>query len=218
MVAERYDLLLLDFGGVCLLNPVELHPRVESVLGLAPGTFTWMGPVDPSTDDLWRELTSGVELREREYWARRATEVGLAAGREMSLQEYMLLAYSPPGDHLIRPECRDVVDRALAAGISVSVLTNDLRTFHGEEWVAAISLLEQVDHIVDASETGVLKPDPRAYQRALEVTGASADRTLFVDDQQLSVDGAEEVGIDALWFDIAAPARSWGQVAGRLGV
>ena len=50
MAPSDYDVLLLDFGGVCLLNPVEMHARTEAVLGLPAGTFEWMGPVDPDTD------------------------------------------------------------------------------------------------------------------------------------------------------------------------
>lgn len=219
MASSRpYDLLLLDFGGVCLLSPVELHAVAETKLGLPSGTFTWLGPIDPSADELWRDMTAGNELREREYWTTRANEVGAAAGRTMSVQEYMTLLYSPPSDDLIRPGCGSLVADAFAAGLSVSVLTNDLRTFHGEEWEKGITVLGKVDHIVDCSETSILKPDPRAFERAMTVTGHAADRILFVDDQQLSVRGAEAVGIDAVWFDIAHPPRSWQQVAERLGL
>lgn len=215
---RAYDLLLLDFGGVCLLSPVELHAVAEKKLGLPSGTFTWLGPIDPSTDKLWRDLTAGNELREREYWTRRASDVGAAAGRTMSVQEYMTLLYSPPSDDLIRPGCGSLVADAFAAGLSVSVLTNDLRAFHGQEWEKSITVLGQVDHIVDCSATGILKPDPRAFERAMTVTGFAAERILFIDDQQLSVRGAEAVGIDAMWFDVAHPTPSWRQVAGRLGL
>ena len=222
MTSPSYDLLLLDFGGVCLLNPVELHHVAEHAFGLPPGTFTWMGPVDPATDDLYREMTMNGRLQEREYWARRAVDVGRAAGRPdddpLSLTDYMTLLYTPAGDHLIRAGCFDVVDRARVAGLGVSVLTNDLRAFHGDDWRAGISLFDRIDHLVDCSDTGVLKPDPRAFTRALQVTGVAAGRTLFVDDQPLSVEGAEAVGIDAVWFDIGDPEASWATVAARLGL
>lgn len=218
MNSSDYDLLLLDFGGVCLLNPVEMHSIAEEKLGLLPGTFTWFGPVDPSTDPLWQELTSGAELREREYWARRAADVGRAAGIELDLPAYMQLLYTPPSNDLIRPACTDVVDRSFAAGLSVSVLTNDLRAFHGRDWEQGIDVLQRVEHIVDCSDTGILKPDPRAFARACEITGFDVGRILFVDDQRLSVAGAEAIGIDALWFDISEPEASWAGVATALGI
>ncbi|MGI9606679.1 MAG: HAD family phosphatase, partial [Acidimicrobiales bacterium] len=65
--SDLYDVLLLDFGGVCLLNPVELHERAESMLGLAQGTLDWLGPVDPSTDDLWQQMIAAEGITERDY-------------------------------------------------------------------------------------------------------------------------------------------------------
>lgn len=214
----RYKCLLLDFGGVCIMNPVELHHRAEQELGLAPGSLTWLGPIDPSTDELWRRMVVGDGVTEREYWSIRAAEVGRMAGRAMSRDEYMELLYWPPDDALIRSECAETVDRAFAAGISVSVLTNDLRAFHGEEWERGISLLKRIDQLVDCSTTLILKPDPRAFERAVSMTGFGPEDMLFVDDQPLNVEGAEDFGIDSLWFDIANPAHAWAQVGERLGL
>lgn len=214
----NYPCLLLDFGGVCLLNPVELHAKAERLLDLPAGTFGWLGPIDPSTDELWQKMVAGDGVTERDYWAIRAAEVGETAGRPMETRDYMRLLYEPAEDSLIRPECVDVVARAQAAGISVSVLTNDMRAFHGREWEHDIALLGRVDEIVDCSDTGILKPDPRAFQRAFEMTGFGPEQMLFVDDQPLNGKGAEEVDVDWMWFDIANAADSWAEVASKLGV
>ena len=213
-----HDALLLDFGGVCLLNPVELHHRAETELGLAPGTFTWMGPVDPSTDELWRRMIAGDGLTERGYWAQRAAEVGEAAGRPMDTRDYMIMLYEPPTPEIVRAEATSVVEKARAAGFSMSVLTNDMRAFHGREWEHGIEFLTLADHIVDCSDTDVLKPDPRAYERAVKIVGAEPERILFVDDQPLNVEGARAAGLDAMWFDISDAAGSWQAVADRLGL
>ncbi len=215
--ARDYDLLLLDFGGVCLLNPVELHDKATEMLQLPAGTFPWLGPVDPSTDALWRDMIAG-ELTERDYWALRAVEVGKAAGAEFDTRAYMTLLYEPPTSDLIRPEATAVVHRALTAGLGVSVLTNDMRAFHGRDWESGIDFLQMVDHIVDCSDTDILKPDPRAFARAEAMIGVSADRMLFVDDQPGNVQGALDYGLEALWFDIANAADSWAEVASRFGL
>lgn len=213
-----HDVLLLDFGGVCLLNPVELHHRAEDVLGLGRGTFGWLGPIDPSTDELWRRMIAGDGVTERDYWAQRAGEVGTAAGREMDLRGYMTMLYDPPTPEIVRPQAIDVVERAKAAGFSMSVLTNDMRAFHGREWEQGIDFLRLADHIVDCSDTNILKPDPRAYERAIRIVGVEPARILFVDDQPLNVEGARSVGLEAMWFDIADASASWDAVADRLGV
>jgi len=216
---REYDVLLLDFGGVCLVSPVELHRVVEQHFGLAPGTFTWMGPLDPTGDALYAESIADGGITERDYWALRAAEVAATAGVDLDVRGYMNVAYDAPGDVLIRPEAADVVARARVAGLGVSVLTNDLRAFHGDEWVARIGFLRELDHVVDCSHAGFLKPDPRAYRLALDQFGdVDPARVLFVDDQPVNVVGAEEAGLAAIWFDIADAAGSWQRVAARLGL
>lgn len=213
-----HDVLLLDFGGVCLLNPVELHGYAEEVLGLAAGTLDWLGPIDPSTDPLWQEMTANTGLTERDYWAARADEVGKLAGRTFATRDYMAVLYEPARPELIRPEAVATVQQARAAGYGVSVLTNDLSAFHGHEWQQGIAFFGLVEHLIDCSDTGVLKPDPRAFARACEVLGADPARILFVDDLNHNADGARRFGLDALWFDVSRPAQSWAEVADRLGV
>lgn len=214
---QPIDVLLLDFGGVCLLNPIELHAHTEDVLGLLPGTLDWFGPIDPSTDELWRTLSAG-EMTEREYWATRAAQVGEIAGRPLDTRAYMRLVYDPPTPDMVRSQATEIVERALTSGYGVSVLTNDLKAFHGPDWARQIPFLSLVDHLVDCSDTGVLKPDPQAFHQAADQVGASLDRMLFVDDQPVNVAGAEAVGLESIYFDIANPAASWKQVADRLGL
>lgn len=215
-IEPRYQAVLLDFGGVCLLNPVELHARAERSLGLPSGTLDWQGPVAPETDELWRRMIAGDGLTERDYWQQRATDVGRAAGVELTLGDYMTLLYEPPGPELVRPGAVVVAEQARAQGLGVSVLTNDMRAFHGRDWEQGIDFLRLVDHIVDCSDTNILKPDPRAFHRALDIVGLDSNQVLFVDDQPLNVDGATAVGMDAMWFDIAHAACSWHDVARRL--
>lgn len=220
-----YDVLLLDFGGVCLVNPVERHAAVEAHFGLERGTLTWMGPLDVDGDELYARSLADNGFTERDYWEQRAQEVGRAAGVELDTFGYMHVAYAlrETGDSLIRPGAVEVCERARAAGIGVSVLTNDLHAFHDEEWVSQIDFLQRVDHLVDCSHLGFLKPDRRAYGLAMETLRSTrselhAGRVLFVDDQPLNVEGADAAGMQGMFFDIAAAERSWIQVAERLGV
>jgi putative hydrolase of the HAD superfamily len=218
-VVSDFDVLLLDFGGVCLRSPVELHRVVEDHFALPHGTFTFRGPLDPRGDELYARSIAG-DITERDYWAMRAEEVGRVAGVALDTRGYMEIAYDAGGDVLIRPEADAVVARAQEAGLGVSVLTNDLRAFHGEEWAARIDFLARVDHVVDCSHIGFLKPDPRAYAYALDVLEHRDDpaRILFVDDQPLNVEGGDAAGMIGHFFDIADAAASWSAVASRLGL
>ena len=71
--------LLLDFGGVISVTMFERHASSEQTLGLEPGSLTWRGPFDPAHDELWRDMCAD-KIPEREYWARRAAEVGRRVG------------------------------------------------------------------------------------------------------------------------------------------
>ena len=72
--------LELDFGGVISRMLFETHDLSERALGLPPGTLTWKGPFDPSTDPLWQDMQAD-RLSERDYWMTRTREVGQGRGK-----------------------------------------------------------------------------------------------------------------------------------------
>lgn len=64
-----------------------------------------------------------------------------------------------------------------------------------------------LDGAIVSGQLGVVKPDPRIFEIALERAGVLAERAVFVDDSTVNVDGARAVGIDAFVFVDAAQAR-----------
>lgn len=56
-------------------------------------------------------------------------------------------------------------------------------------------------------DTGVRKPDPRAYLGACEALGVAPSACLFVDDRIKNVTGAHRVGMPAVQFRDAASLR-----------
>lgn len=191
--------LLLDFGGVVLRTPFELD-------------VPWRGPFAPETDELWRAFQTG-DIDERAYWARRAAEAGHADTRAL-----MNVVYAGPESEIVRPEITALVRDAKDAGITVSVLSNELRMFHGREWMARLEILSLVDAIVDASDTKILKPDPRAYRLALDAMGLAAEQVLFVDDQPKNIAGARAVGLGCELFDVTDATASVARCRARLGL
>jgi putative hydrolase of the HAD superfamily len=72
------------------------------------------------------------------------------------------------------------------------------------------------DPLIDLSHTGLLKPAPEAYLRALELLDELPSRVVFVDDQPYNVAGALEMGLVGVWFDVTDPAGSVGRVQAAL--
>jgi putative hydrolase of the HAD superfamily len=88
------------------------------------------------------------------------------------------------------------------AGLKFGILSNELELFHGMGWLATMPFADQVDSVVDATHTKVLKPDPRAYELALTALDLAADQVIFIDDQPRNVSGGEAAGIRSLHLDI----------------
>ena len=65
--------------------------------------------------------------------------------------------------------------------------------------------------IIDATYTGILKPDPRAYAMCTEALHCTPADCVFVDDQWRNVQGAIESGWRTVHFDVHDPAASYAQ-------
>jgi putative hydrolase of the HAD superfamily len=210
--------LVLDFGGVVSRTLFETHDVTERALGLAPGALAWRGPFDPASDPLWREMQAG-RMSERDYWLARAREVGALVGEEWTRMEtFVRRARGADPASAIRPEAVAAVQAARAAGRRLAVLSNELDLFYGADFRARLPLLEAFEVIVDATYSGILKPDPRAYAAVSEALGLAAGDCLFVDDQARNVVGAQAAGMQALLFDVTRPAASYREALRQLGV
>jgi putative hydrolase of the HAD superfamily len=204
--------LVLDFGGVVTKTLFELHGLTERNLRLAPGTLTWLGPLDPRTDELWRNLQQG-KLTETDYWRTRAGEVGRLVGETWPDARTLLgRALGDDPNSVVRPEAMRTVRKLKAAGVKVAVLSNELDRFYGPDFRARLNIVAELDTLIDGTHTSVFKPDPQAYGLCLEALGVEAADTLFVDDQLPNVEGALRMGIEALHFDICQPATSYARI------
>jgi len=209
MQNHRKQALILDFGGVISRTFFETHAASERALGLEPGTLTWRGPFDPATDPLWQAMQRD-EISEREYWLTRTREVGALLGeRWETMQELVRRARGDDPAAVIRPEAEAAIDRAAAAGVRLAILSNELDLFYGADFRAKLPLLDRFETIVDATYTGILKPDPRAYGLCLQALDLPAGACVFVDDQARNVEGARQAGLTAVAFDVLNPEDSF---------
>jgi putative hydrolase of the HAD superfamily len=197
--------LVLDFGGVISRTLFETHDLSEAALGLAPGSLTWRGPFDPASDPLWREMQDGL-ISERDYWTTRTRQVGEMLGESWSQMEtFVQRARGDDVQNIIRPEAVDAITKAQAAGCRLAILSNELDLFYGQGFRERLPLLQKFDAIVDASHTGILKPDFRAYQMCAQQLGIELKDCVFVDDQMRNIQGGLEAGMQCVHLDVRAP-------------
>lgn len=210
--------LVLDFGGVISRMLFETHALSEQALGLPPGTLTWKGPFDPSTDPLWQAMQAD-QLSERDYWMSRTREVGRLLGEDWDKMEtFVQRARGADVEAVIRPEAVSIICAAKAAGRKLAILSNELDLFYGADFRRRLPLLQLFDVTVDATYTGILKPDPRAYAAVTDALGLSAHECVFVDDQKRNADGGVKAGMQVVHFDVLQPARSFAQAGELLGL
>jgi putative hydrolase of the HAD superfamily len=210
--------LLLDFGSVISLSLFERHRQTERALNLPEGSLTWLGPLDPETDALWVRMQRD-EITERDYWAIRARELGAAVGEpdwDMATMSQRLLRGDP--NELVRPEMKRLIGRARQQGIRVGVLSNEVELFYGVDIVRRFTVLDEMDVIVDATHTKILKPDPGSYALALGGLKLPARDVLFVDDQFRNIAGAVAAGMQTQYFDIRDVQGNIAAIAARLNL
>jgi putative hydrolase of the HAD superfamily len=210
--------LVLDFGGVISRMLFGTHDLSEQALGLPPGTLTWKGPFDPSTDPLWQDMQAD-KLSERDYWMTRTREVGRLVGEDWdSMETFVQRARGADVEAVIRPEAVAIICAAKAAGKKLAILSNELDLFYGADFRKRLPLLQLFDVIVDATYTGILKPDPRAYAAVTEALGLSAGECVFVDDQKRNADGGVKAGMRVVHFDVLRPGDSFASARALLGL
>jgi putative hydrolase of the HAD superfamily len=200
--------LVLDFGGVISRTLFETHAQTEAALGLPAGTLPWRGPFDPASDALWCDMQAG-RITERDYWLQRTREVGRLLGEDWNdMRTLVQRARGAEPDAMARPQTLALMQHARAEGLKLAILSNELDLFYGTDLRQRMSALRDVDLIVDATYTGILKPDPRAYALCTDPLSVAPGECVFVDDQMRNVEGARSAGMVAVWFDVTQPQAS----------
>jgi len=67
-------------------------------------------------------------------------------------------------------------------------------------WIVKQKFDDVFDAMIISAEVGLMKPDPRIFELALEKLGVTAPESIFLDDFKAHVDGAREIGIHAIQF------------------
>lgn len=72
------------------------------------------------------------------------------------------------------------------------------------------------DAIVDSSEVGTIKPEPKIYKIATERAGVAPNEIILIDDSRANLIAAEQAGWNVLWFDVYHSEESTGHIRAAL--
>lgn len=154
--------------------------------GLEPGAIKKLLKADPEALEDLRKLEVG-EMSENDFEAVFGKRLGLA--HPAGLIDSMFAGMEP------EPEMVEAVRQLRSSGLKAGLLSNSWSTDHYDRKLLA----ELFDTVVLSADVGMHKPQPEIYRLAAERLGVAPEECLFVDDLKENCDGAEAVGMTAIW-------------------
>lgn len=97
------------------------------------------------------------------------------------------------------PGADDFARQVKEAGLGLYLLSNACRRFPGV--LARQPFYARFDGVMVSAHEGIVKPDPRIYQRLCGRFSLLPEECLFVDDMAANVEGAEKAGMTGYLFD-----------------
>ena len=190
----RFQAVLFDFGGVFTASPFHAAGSLAADLGTSADRLIEVvfGPYSEDTDHPWHRLERGELAIE----AARQEILGLGAEHGFEADLYKLFGAMGSASG-IREDLVECVRGVKRDGLRTGLLTNNVAEFR-DHWRATIPVDEIFDDVVDSSEVGLRKPDPRIFTLACERLEVEPGRSVFLDDHPGNIDAAQRVGLEAV--------------------
>jgi epoxide hydrolase-like predicted phosphatase len=196
MPSRTIEAVLFDYGGVFTASPFSAADDFCAKVGLTrEELFTVIfGPYDRDTDHPWHRMERGEMAIEAARDEIRA--LAREQGAEVDLFEFFM-AIGAVSQGPIAPmiEC---ARKLKTDGLRTALVTNNVAEFSAH-WRKTLPLDELFDVVVDSSQVGLRKPDPRIFALTLErLGGVEASRAAFLDDFPGNVAAARDLGFHAI--------------------
>lgn len=197
ILGRMFRAAVFDFGGVVTTPIADAFAGVDRAAGVEPGTvLRLMREARDRADDAFHRLETGA-LSEHDFYAGLRLKIEQIAGRTVAWPadalgvRRLLLGSLRRNDQMLA-----AIER-IARHYPVGMLTNNVR-----EWSAWRDHypMELFRVVVDSSDVGMRKPDPAIYRLTCERMGVDPSVTVFVDDLEENVEGANAVGMRGVVF------------------
>lgn len=196
MQSDGIEAVLFDYGGVFTVSPFSAVSSLAERLEVPTAALLEIifGPYDRDTDHPWHRLERG-EMRLDE--ARdEILALGRSRGSEVDLFEFFG-AIGSIASGVVEPMV-DCARRLKMSGYRTAIVTNNVAEF-SEYWRRTLPLNELFDTVVDSSQVGMRKPNPKIFSFTLECLGNVAPRrAVFLDDFHGNVSAATAMGMHGI--------------------
>jgi epoxide hydrolase-like predicted phosphatase len=195
--------VIFDVGGVLVRTHDQSSRRKwEARLGLKPGSLAQL--VFNSEPGCKAQLG---QASSQEVWAWVGTHLGLNRD-ELATLKHDFWA----GDQVDHDLCDYI--RRLRTRYHTGMLSNSWAR-DSRAMAKKFGFADCFDVFVTSAEVGVMKPDARIYQIAMQRLGVSPSESVFVDDFSENIEAARRLGMYVIQF--AAPAQAREQLEELLG-
>ena len=183
--------VLFDFGGVILSSPFDAFAAYEERAGLPAGFLRKVNATDPDAN-AWARLERN-ELAIDDFVVAFQAEAA-ALGHQVDGYEVLACLRGE-----IRPRMVEAIRRCRTQ-FATALLTNNFVTGN-PDWSSGGSfgpILDLFDVVVESSQVGVRKPEPRFYEIALEQLAIGAHEAVFLDDLGVNLKPARGLGMTTI--------------------
>lgn len=194
-VARPVEAVIFDFGGVISVPVFHDLDPVDDDFGVPRGSLHRLlfGDVNEPNPDFHRLETGQLTLAE--YFAGLERRAPAIIGRELDADAFLQFS-TTRGLQVQWPMVHRIRDLR-ADGMKLALLTNNAKEF-SDSWRASFPVLELFPVVVDSSEVGLRKPDPRIYELTCELVEVEPPAAVFLDDNVENVESARAVGIESI--------------------
>ncbi len=124
--------------------------------------------------------------------------------RSFTRQEFTDFIYAQSTEY---PESRAVLSDVAATGKYLQSTINNEPLEINERRIQEFHLRREFKAFFSSCYLGVRKPDEGIYKLALEVTQRAPEESLFIDDRELNLECAKQLGMRTVHFQNAAQLR-----------
>jgi putative hydrolase of the HAD superfamily len=189
--------IVSDFGGVLTTPLLESFMALQDEIGVAPEHFgTALRALTEETGENPLYAMERGEMSEEAFLAELGRGLEPLLDHTPHLHRFRELFI---GGLQANAETIELMRELKGQGLRMAMLTNNVREWEAM-WRAMLPVDEIFEIVVDSAFVGCRKPEPRIYEITLERLGLPAEACLFIDDILVNVEGAREMGLNAVHF------------------
>ena len=195
--AASLEGVISDFGGVLTNRLIEAFAAFQDETGITMEQLgRGMQRVSERDGEYPLFRLERGELTERKFLDDLAWGLEDELGHRPTLHRFREIYFEAL--HANEPML-DLMRTLRERGHRMAILTNNVREWE-PLWRSKLPVDEIFPVIVDSAWVGMRKPDAAIYHLTLERLGLSPEASLFIDDNELNVEAARELGMRAVHF------------------